>query len=187
MREQFARRADIHVALPVEDKVGAAEGAVGACRLIPHRNVRCDLAIHQPLQQPGRTIDGVACKPLRLKIEAAADPVHHGLGNGDLNHAIGSRALGIDDDPDFVVDEIVRIIALTPNRQPKPVMKIFRSPLPVHYQPTGMIIRRSSPAVPADILRRFQSSERRRPMLLSKLIWSARIVTVGSRIQCLLS
>ena len=78
--------------------------------LIPHRNVRCDLAIHQPLEQPGRAIDGVACEPLGLKIEAAADPVHHGLGNGDLNHAIGSRALGVDDDPDFVVDEIVRII-----------------------------------------------------------------------------
>ena len=110
MREQFARRADIYVALPVEDEVGAAEGAVGACRLIPHRNVRCDLAIHQPLEQPGGAIDGVACEPLGLQIEAAADPVHHGLGNGDLNHAIGSRALGVDDDPDFVVDEIVCII-----------------------------------------------------------------------------
>jgi hypothetical protein len=33
---------------------------------------------------------------LGLKIEAA-DSVHRGPGNGDLNHAIGSRALGVDD------------------------------------------------------------------------------------------
>jgi len=30
----------------VEDKVGSAEGAIWALRLIPHWNVRCDLAIH---------------------------------------------------------------------------------------------------------------------------------------------
>ena len=52
----------------------------------------------------------VAPEPLGLQIEAAADPVHHGLGDGDLHYTIGSHALGVDDDPGLVVDQIVRII-----------------------------------------------------------------------------
>ena len=42
--------------------------------------------------------------------QSGGRPDHHGLGNGDLYRAIGSRALGVDDDADFVVDQIVRII-----------------------------------------------------------------------------
>jgi hypothetical protein len=30
----------------VEGKIGATEGTIGARRLVPHRNVRCDLAIY---------------------------------------------------------------------------------------------------------------------------------------------
>ena len=102
--------ADVDVALLVEDEVGSAEGAIGACRLVPYRDVRCDLAIHQPLEQPDRAINGVACEPLRPKIEAALDALDHGLGDGNLRYAIGARALGVDDDPGLVVDEIVRVV-----------------------------------------------------------------------------
>jgi hypothetical protein len=52
-----------HFALVVEDEVGAAEGAIVACRLVSHRNMRRDLAIDEPLQQPDRTISAVACEP----------------------------------------------------------------------------------------------------------------------------
>lgn len=41
-----AIRANIDIALFVEDEVRSAKGAIGACRLAPHRNVRRDLAIH---------------------------------------------------------------------------------------------------------------------------------------------
>ena len=108
--ERRAPWANIDVALLIEDEVGSAEGAIVTCRLVPHRNVRCDLAIYQPLEQPYRTISGVAREPLRLEIEAAPDPVHHGLRNGNLHDAIGAGALGIDDDPDLVVDQIVHIV-----------------------------------------------------------------------------
>jgi hypothetical protein len=53
-----------HFALVVEDEIGAAEGAIVACRLVSHRNMRRDLAIDEPLQQPDRTISAVACEPL---------------------------------------------------------------------------------------------------------------------------
>ena len=102
--------ANVDVALLIEDEVGSAEGAIGACRLVPHRNVRCDVAIHQPLEQPDRAISGVACEPLGPEIEAALDAIHHGLGDGNLHGAIGARALGVDDDPGLVVDQIVRIV-----------------------------------------------------------------------------
>jgi hypothetical protein len=39
--------ADVNVALLIEDEIGPAKGAIGTCRLIPHRYVRCDVAIHQ--------------------------------------------------------------------------------------------------------------------------------------------
>lgn len=55
-----ATRADINIALLVEDKIGATEGTIGARRLVPHRYVRCDVAIHQPFEQPDRAIDRVA-------------------------------------------------------------------------------------------------------------------------------
>jgi len=69
-----------------------------------------DLTIVQPLEQPYRAISGVGCEPVGPKIEVARDAVHHGLGNGDLVYAIGARALGVEDYPDLVVDQIVRIV-----------------------------------------------------------------------------
>ncbi len=41
-----AARADVDVALAIEDKISSAERAVGACRLVPHRNVRGDAAVY---------------------------------------------------------------------------------------------------------------------------------------------
>jgi hypothetical protein len=49
-------------------------------------------------------------KPLRPKIEATLDALHHGLRDSDLLFAIGARAFGVEDDPNLVVDEVVRII-----------------------------------------------------------------------------
>ena len=50
-------------------------------------------------------------RSLGSKLEAPSDPVQHGSGNGDLNNPIGARALGINDDPCFVVDEIIGVIS----------------------------------------------------------------------------
>jgi len=80
-----------------------AEGAVGARRLVPHRNGRCDLAIQQPLEQPDRAINCIAGEPLGLKIEAAADAFHHGLRDGNLRYAVGPCAFGVEDNPDLIV------------------------------------------------------------------------------------
>ena len=41
-------RTDIDVALGIEDEVGSTECTVRACRLIPDRDVRGDVALHQP-------------------------------------------------------------------------------------------------------------------------------------------
>ena len=41
---------NIDVALLIEDEVGPAEGAISTCRLVPHRYVRCDVAIDQPFE-----------------------------------------------------------------------------------------------------------------------------------------
>src|ERR1700685_4350392 len=109
--QQLSTRTDIDVALPVEDEIGAAEGAIGACRLVPDRDVRGYLTVHQPLEQPDRTISGVGCEPLWSKLEAPPDPVQHGPRDGDLNNPVGARALGVDDDPGFVVDEIVGVVS----------------------------------------------------------------------------
>ena len=64
--------ADIDIALLVEDKIGATESAIGARRLVPHRNVRCDLTIDQPLEQTDRAINGVARQSLGLQTKARA-------------------------------------------------------------------------------------------------------------------
>ncbi len=64
----------------------------------------------EPLEQPSHAIDGIACQPLGPKIEAALDALHHGLGDSDLLDAIGARAFSVEDDSNFVVDEVVRII-----------------------------------------------------------------------------
>jgi hypothetical protein len=58
-----------------------------------------------------RAINAVASEPLRLKIEAAFDALDHGLGDGNLCNAIGACSLGVDDDPDLVVDEIVCVVS----------------------------------------------------------------------------
>src|SRR5271170_2683677 len=107
--QQLPTRTDIDVALSIEDKVSAAECAIRTRRLIPHRDVWGYLAINQPFEQSDRTISGVACEPLWLKAKAPPDPVQHGPCNGDLGDPAGARALGIDDDPGFVVDEIIGV------------------------------------------------------------------------------
>src|ERR1700747_390587 len=102
---------DIDVALRVENKVASTERAVGMRRLVPHRDVRCDAAIYQPFEQPDRAINSVACKPPRPNIEAAFDALDHGLRDGDPRDTVGTCALGVDDDPSLVVDEIVCVVS----------------------------------------------------------------------------
>ena len=103
-------RTNIDITFLVEDEVGPAEDAIVARRLVPHRHMGRDLAVHQPLEQPCHAINSVAYKPLRPKIEATLDALHHGLGDRDLLFAIGARAFGVEDNPNLVVDEVVRII-----------------------------------------------------------------------------
>ena len=43
--------------------------------------------------------------------KALADPVQHGPGNGDLSNPVGARALGVNDNADFVVDEIISVVS----------------------------------------------------------------------------
>src|SRR4029079_2740758 len=109
--QQLSLWADVDIARSVEDELGPAEGAIGACRLVPDRDVRCDPMVHQPLEQPDRAINRVTCHPPRLKVEAVLDALDHRLGDSNLGYAIGPRALGVNDDPGFVVDEIVGVIS----------------------------------------------------------------------------
>jgi hypothetical protein len=60
---------------------------------------------------PDRAINTVTCEPLGPKVEAAVDAVDHCLGDGNLGGTVSARALGIDDDPNLVVDEIVCIVS----------------------------------------------------------------------------
>src|ERR1700683_5296945 len=76
-----------------------------------NRDVWGYLAIDQPLEQSDCTINSVACEPLWSKVEAPPDPVQHGPGNGNLSDPAGARALGVDDDPGFVVDEIIDVVS----------------------------------------------------------------------------
>ena len=73
--------------------------------------MRRDLTVHQPLEQPDRAINGVTCQPPRPKIEAVLDALDHRLSDGNLGYTIGAGALGVDDDPGFVVDEIVGVVS----------------------------------------------------------------------------
>jgi hypothetical protein len=102
--------ANIDVTLLIKDEVRPAEGAISTCRLVPHRYVRCDVAIHQPFEQPDRAIDRIAREALGPQIEAAFNTIHHGLGDGNLYGSVCPSAHGIDDDAGLVVDQVVRII-----------------------------------------------------------------------------
>jgi len=82
--QQLAIWADVDVARSVEDEVGPAEGAIGARRLVPDWDVRGDVAVHQPLEQPDRAINGVACQPPQPKTEALPNALDHRLGDGNL-------------------------------------------------------------------------------------------------------
>ena len=109
--QQLSIRADVDVARTVEDKVGPAERAIRACRLVPDWDVRGDVAVHQPLEQPDRAINGITCQPPRPKIEALLDALDHRLGDGNLGDTIGACTLGVDNDPGLVVDEIVGVVS----------------------------------------------------------------------------
>src|ERR1700740_24107 len=109
--QQLSIRADVDVVRSVENEVGPAEGAIGACRLVPDRDVRRDLTVHQPLEQPDRAINGVTRQPSWLKVEAVLDALDHRLGDGNLGYTIGARALGVDDHPRLVVVQIVGVIS----------------------------------------------------------------------------
>jgi hypothetical protein len=41
-----------------------------------------------------------------VEVEASPDPAQHGPRNGDLSNPVGARALGVDDDPGFIVDQL---------------------------------------------------------------------------------
>src|SRR5262249_43696161 len=58
-----------------------------------------------------RTIDAVACESPGTKTEAAFNALDHGFGDGNLVGTVSTRAFSIDDDPSFVVDEIVCIVS----------------------------------------------------------------------------
>ena len=47
---------------------------------------------------------------MRPKTEAPFDTLHHGLRDSDLNCAIGTGALGVEDDPNLVIDQIVSVV-----------------------------------------------------------------------------
>src|SRR6188508_2721837 len=102
--------ANIDIAVLVEGEVGTAERAIGTCRFVPNRNVRCDVAIYQPFEQPDCAIDRVAHEPLGPQIKTALNTVHHGLGDSNLYCSVCSSAYGIDDDANLVVDQIVCIV-----------------------------------------------------------------------------
>src|ERR1700739_3362350 len=50
-------------------------------------------------------------RTLWSKVEAPPDPVQHGPCYGDLSDPAGACALGVDDDPGFVVDEIIGVVS----------------------------------------------------------------------------
>src|SRR5262249_57079293 len=76
----------------------------------PHVALGITIATNASCKHHGPAINGVAYKPLRPKIEAMLDTLHHGLRDRDLLFAIGARAFSVEDDPNLVVDEVVRII-----------------------------------------------------------------------------
>src|SRR5262249_21398189 len=85
-------RTNIDVTFGVEAEVGPVEDATVARLFVPPRHRGRDLAVHHPLEQPCHAINGVAYKPLRPKIEATPDALHHSLGDRDLLFAISARA-----------------------------------------------------------------------------------------------
>jgi hypothetical protein len=104
-------RTDIDVVLLIEDEVGSAEGAIRACRFVPHWYVRCDVAINQPFEQSYCAISRVARQSPGPQIEAALNTIYRGLGDSNLHSAVRASAYRIEDDPDLVVDQVVRVIS----------------------------------------------------------------------------
>ena len=106
-----AARADVDVALVIEDKIRSTERSIGPCRLVPHWNVRANAVIYQPFEQSYRAVSSVAREPLRLKIKTPFNTLDHSLGDGNLRHSVSACALGIDDDPSFIVDEVIGVVS----------------------------------------------------------------------------
>jgi hypothetical protein len=50
-------------------------------------------------------------KRSRVKIKTPFNALDHSLDDGDLYHSVGACALGVDDDPGFVVDEVVCVVS----------------------------------------------------------------------------
>jgi hypothetical protein len=50
--QQLSIRADVDVARSVENEVGPAEGAIGACRLVPNGLLQIDLVREVPQANP---------------------------------------------------------------------------------------------------------------------------------------
>src|SRR5262249_55077203 len=104
-------RADIDIVLLIEDEVGSAESAIRACRFVPHRYVRRDVAINQPFEQSYCAISRVTRQSPGPQIEAALNTSYHGLGYSNLHGAVRASAYCIEDNPYLVVDQVIRVIS----------------------------------------------------------------------------
>ena len=106
----FSLWAGVKVAFPVICKVGAREGTVRSIALVPDGNMRINATIHKSLECLSRSIGRIGGETLGFETEATYYPFDHRYADQVLINAIGARALGIDDDAQLVVDQIIGVI-----------------------------------------------------------------------------
>ncbi|MBB5696641.1 hypothetical protein FHS87_004715 [Roseomonas pecuniae] len=99
-------RADVEVALVVVGKVGAAERAVLAGRLVEHRDVRLNvLLVHKPIAHGRRAVAGVGHQALGPQTERLCRAGQYGLRSAHHGLAHGRGGLHVHDDGVFHIDE----------------------------------------------------------------------------------
>jgi hypothetical protein len=74
--------------------------------------------------------------PLWAQIIASGDARDHRLGDGGLFAAIGARALGLDDDAELVVDQVVGVVLRqpAPHEMPRPPKFLEEKNQPSTYE-----------------------------------------------------
>lgn len=109
MREFLPRRADINIAFTIKDELRLGELTVCSGGLVSDWNVRGDVPVRQPLEETACPVVDVASQAIGLDGETAHDARQHGFRHRGLIGELGTCSLGVHDDPELVINEIVRI------------------------------------------------------------------------------
>src|SRR5262249_40563388 len=108
--KKLALRADVEVALPIERKVGARQDALFSRAHVPNRDMRCDAASNNPMEEFANPVRCVSGEPFGLEPQSLVRPLDR-LCRSDLVISTGRRGLHVNDNRVLDIDQVIEPVA----------------------------------------------------------------------------